>query len=208
MKRDEDRFSVEALARREHEILGQPPRIAGLTADEVSPEQRDVIARLRGAIAADDSSLSDYFLMLAKHPVLLTRQLEMGTALFQGQISPRERELAILRCGWLARAPYEWGEHVDVAKRYGLTTADVERAVAGAAADGWTTHEAAILAAVDQLFFDQMIDDETWSTLAGTWTEQQLLELPILVGQYLSIALVQNCLRLRLEPGNIGLSRR
>ena len=208
VKQDENGFSAEALARREQDILGQPPRIAGLMPDEMSAEQRHVIAQLRSAIDADDSVVSDYFLILAKHPVLLARQLEMGTALFRGQIPPRERELAILRGGWLSRAPYEWGEHVAVGKRFGLSTADIERVVAGSAAKGWTEHEAAILSAVDQLFADQMIDDQTWNTLAQNWTEQQLLELPILVGQYISIALLQNCIRLSLEPGNVGLSRR
>jgi hypothetical protein len=55
------------------------------------------------------------------------------------------------RVGWRCRAPYEWGEHVDIAKRNGVTAVEVERVTAGAYAPGWTAHEMAILRGVDEL---------------------------------------------------------
>ena len=205
---DADMFSHQVLVQREAEILNAPPRIAGVPLTEMSEEQRLIISRVRGAIGADDSSISEYFLILAKRPSLFVGQLEMGAALFNGAIPARERELVILRCGWLARAPYEWGEHVPVAKRVGLTDAEIERVTAGPTAEGWTEHEAALLSAVDELFRDQMISDAVWATLAKSWGDEQLLGLPLLVGQYVGVAMVQNSIRLPLENGNTGLTRR
>lgn len=202
------KFSAEALAQREADILGHPPRISGISLEDMSEEQRAIISRVRGAIGAEDSEISEYFLILAKRPALFNGQLELGTALFNGAICARERELAILRCGWLARAPFEWGEHVTVAKRIGLSSEEVERVTAGPSADGWTAHEAALLSAVDELFRDQMISDAVWNILAAQWGDEQLLELPLLVGQYIGIAMVQNSVRLALDRGNIGLTLR
>ena len=129
--------------------------------------------------------------------------------LFQGEISPRERELAVLRVAWRCRAPYEWGQHVNVAKRYGITSEEIERLTRkGSSEPGWSEHEAAILRAVDELLTEQMIGDETWATLAATWNERQLIEFPSMVGQYVATAYSQNSLRLRLDPENPGLRHR
>jgi 4-carboxymuconolactone decarboxylase len=135
--------------------------------------------------------------------------MEMGIQLAgRGELSPRERELAILRVGWWCGAPYEWGEHVTVAKRYGITADEIERITQGSAAAGWSEHEWAILRGVEELLGEQMISDATWAVLAKRWNERQLIEFPVLVGQYFAVALQQNSLRVRLDAGNSGLRER
>jgi alkylhydroperoxidase family enzyme len=108
----------------------------------------------------------------------------------------------------LCQAPYEWGEHVLVGKRFGLTSDDIQHAIDGPDATGMDEHESAILRAVDELHSDAMISDATWNTLAKRLDERQLIELPIIVGQYQSVAYYQNSLRLRLHTGNLGLKAR
>ena len=53
-----------------------------------------------------------------------------------------------------------------------------------------------------------MIGDVTWKTLAERYDERQLIELPVLIGQYQLVAFYQNSLRLRLHAGNDGLLAR
>jgi alkylhydroperoxidase family enzyme len=135
--------------------------------------------------------------------------MDIGIQLLgKGLLSPRERELAVLRVAWLCRAPYEWGQHVEIAKRYAITAEEIERVTKGSTAAGWTEHEAAIVRGVEELLGDQMISDETWDVLARTWDERQLMEFPTLVGQYVSVAYSQNALRIRLNAGNRGLRHR
>jgi len=50
-----------------------------------------------------------------------------------GNLSPRLRELAILRVGWRIGASYEWGNHYPLARRVGLTDEEIA-AVRGDAA--------------------------------------------------------------------------
>jgi hypothetical protein len=52
------------------------------------------------------------------------------------------------------------------------------------------------------------LSDETWNTLAKTWSEIQLIEFPMMIGQYVATAFIQNSLRVPLEPGSTGLSQR
>jgi alkylhydroperoxidase family enzyme len=145
---------------------------------------------------------------MASRPDLLKGQLEMGAIIFNGRLPARERELAVLRIGWLLRAPYEWGEHVDIGQRYGVSKAEIERVILGSGAPGWTEHEAAILRAVEEMLTDQTVSDETWAVLAKTWDALQLVEFPMMVGQYVCTAIVQNTLRIRLEADNPGLTYR
>jgi len=113
-----------------------------------------------------------------------------------------------LRTGWLCKAPYEWGEHVKIGKRVGLTREEIERVTGGSTASGWDENDRALLSAIEQLKENAMISDETWAVLKRRLDERQLIELPILVGQYQGLAYLQNALRLRLIAGNPGLSAR
>ena len=75
-------------------------------------------------------------------------------------------------------------------------------------AAGWSVHDAAILRGVEELIANKALSDETWNTLAQSWDEAQLFEFPMMVGQYVAIAFVQNSLRIRLAEDNPGLSHR
>jgi 4-carboxymuconolactone decarboxylase len=200
-------FDIDA---REARILGQPQRIAPLAPDEFDQEARDLVVSVRESLGlSDHSKMPPVFGLMLKHPGLFRCQMEMGVQLLgKGVLGARERELAILRTGWLCRAPFEWGEHVDVAKRYGVTEAEIERVTQGSSAPGWSEHEAAVLRGVEELLADQMIADATWDVLARTWTERQLIEFPTLIGQYVATAYSQNSLRVRLAADNSGLRHR
>jgi alkylhydroperoxidase family enzyme len=207
--RDGVAYDAESIAAREAEILGKPQRVASLSADEVRDETWEVVNKLRAGIGLPPTSeLPGYSLAMAQRPDLLEGQLEMGAIIFNGRLPARERELAVLRIGWLLRAPYEWGEHVDISQRYGVTKAEIERVIVGSGAPGWSEHEAAILRAVEEMLVNQTVSDETWATLARTWDEGQLIEFPMMVGQYVCTAIVQNTLRIRLETDNPGLTYR
>ena len=197
------------MAARQAEVVGDAPRIAPLKQAELGADSLDLCIAIRESVGVHDHSvIPDYMLTMVKHPEIFRCQMEMGTALFQGRLPPRERELAVLRVGWLMRAPYEWGQHVVIAKRYGLSDEEVEWVTQGSAAAGWTAHDHAILRGVEELIGGAAISDATWAALAQTWDEAQLIEFPMMVGQYVATAYVQNALRVGLAASNPGLSLR
>ena len=120
----------------------------------------------------------------------------------------RDRELVILRTGWLCRAPFEWGEHVRIGRQLGLTGEEIERVIEGSTAGGWSEHERALLAATEELHAGAMISDATWEVLSRSMSDTQLFELAVLVGQFTTVAYWQNALRLPLGEGNAGLAAR
>jgi alkylhydroperoxidase family enzyme len=125
-----------------------------------------------------------------------------------GLLPGRDREIAVLRIAWLNRQPFIWGEHVRLGHQAGLTTEDVERITEGPGADGWSEHDRAIVSAVDELRAQSDITEATWDVLARSWSEGQLVELPLLIGQYQMLGYMQTMLRFQLWEGNPGLSAR
>lgn len=208
----EDREVVAARSRaREAHILGKPQRIAPLTPDEYPEEIVALTAKIDAAAAlTPDPHVSDWLATVMRHPKLFTAHSELAVLLMAGGALPaRDRELAVLRTGWLCQAPYEWGGHVELGRRIaGLSEEEVERVTLGAAAPGWSAHDRAVLCAVEEFLADAMISDATWVVLARTYDDCQLMELPILVGQYLGVAFLQNSLRVPLPPGYEGLFAR
>jgi alkylhydroperoxidase family enzyme len=198
-------FDIDA---REAEILGKPQRIASLTPDAFDEHAKELVVEIRKTLGLETAEIPAVFGLMLKHPGLFRCQIDMAVQLFHGAISPRERELAILRVDWLCGAPFGWGEHVDIARRHGVSSEEIERVTQGSSAPGWSRHDRAILQGVEELLGNYMISDETWDVLALTWTERQLLEFPILVGQYVATDLQQNSLRVRLGEANRGLRHR
>ncbi len=197
------------IAAREAHVVGTEPRIAAVPNDEIDAEAWELVNAIRASTGASKTDIMpEYMRTMIKHRRIFRCQMEMGTVLFQGEIPARQRELAVLRCGWLCRAPYEWGEHVDIGQRYSLSREEIERVTHGSSAPGWSEHDRAILRGVEELIADQALTDATWNVLSKSWNEAQLIEFPMMVGQYVATAFIQNSLRIRLSDKNPGLSYR
>lgn len=195
---------------RQREIVGHPPRIAPLRTEEMGEEAQAIATRLRVAAGASArGEVPEYVATFLKHPSLYQKHVELGTELLaHGTLSPRQRELAVLRTGWLCGAPYEWGEHVAIGKRAGISEAEIERIVEGSHASGWNAQDRAVLRAAEELRAEAMITDRTWTDLTAFLNEQQLIELVYVIGNYTKVAYFHNALRLRLQQGNPGLQAR
>jgi len=206
----------EDLAAREELILGHPQRMQPVERNAESEAiAMDLWRRMRLAITGEDSdpgpaeNIPGIHFTMMRHPQLWEKISGLAIQLSaHGRISPRERELVILRTGWLCRAPFEWGEHVKFAKQLGVSSEEIERVTRGSEAKGWNAHESAVLRAVEELHSDAMISDATWHALRETYSEEQCFELTVLVGQFITTAFWLNSLRIPLNEGIAGLKAR
>ena len=120
-------------------------------------------------------------------------------------IPTRHRELLILRTAWLSRGDYIWGRHDVIGKEAGLTAEEISRVTAGPDAPGWDDFERALLAAADELHASRFISDATWSVLAEDYTDDELRQVVMVVGNYTQLAMFQNTLGAQLPPDVPGL---
>ena len=185
--------------------MSASPRIPPLPESQWDPEIVEVFGRGGGADAPGGGRVLNIFRTLAHHPKLLRRWTVFGNhVLFKSTLPPRERELVILRIGWLCRSQYEWGQHVRIGRQAGLSDEEIKRIPIGAEAKGWNDADADLLRATDELHHDSRISDATWSRLAARYDTQQMLDLLFAVGQYTLVSMVLNSCGVQLDPGVDG----
>jgi alkylhydroperoxidase family enzyme len=169
------------------------PRVEPLPVEQLDPEIRERLG---------DRPVLNIFRTLGQHPKLLKRWLVFGNhVLAKSTLSPRDREILILRVGWRCRAEYEWSQHVGIGRAAGLSDEEIERIATGPDAKGWSDRERALLRAADELCDDAFVGDATWAELAQHFDTEQLLDLLFTVGQYQLVSMALNTLGVQLEPG-------
>jgi alkylhydroperoxidase family enzyme len=104
--------------------------------------------------------------------------------LFGSTLSPRQRELLVLRVATVRESAYEWAQHAVLAGDTGLSAEEIVRIAEGPDAAGWAPLDRAMLAAVDELVADATIGDATWAVLAAELDDRQLMDLVFTVGAY------------------------
>ena len=164
------------------------------------------IGRINWAIArvlglATGGPPPNVFTTLARHRRLFRPWLRFAGRLMPGGTLPRaESELVILRVAHVTGSAYEWQQHVRLGQAAGLTGDEIARVRLDAQAPGWTGRQALLVAAVDALHADNGIGDELWAALAAEYAETQLIELCLLTGHYIMLAMTLNALGVALDP--------
>lgn len=162
------------------------------------PEAREVL----GKMITSDGEPINIFATLARHPKMLKRWLVFaGHVLSKSTLPPRDRELAILRTGWLCQSPYEWGQHVAIGKRCDISDAEILALSIGPDDPIWNEFDAAVVRAADELHSSARISDATWATLAGRYSEEQLLDLVAAIGNYHLVSFFLNTCGVPLDEG-------
>jgi len=154
------------------------------------------ITRLLGA--ATGGPPPNLFTTLARHRGVFRKWLRFAGALMPGGRLPRdESELVILRVAHNTGCEYEWRHHERLGAQAGLSPGEIERVRLGPDA-GWTERRSALLRAADELLSETRISDETWNRLRPLLSDEDLIELCLLVGHYEMLAMTLNSLE--VEP--------
>ncbi len=174
------------------------PRIAPLEADQWNEEAAEVMQRF-----AARGNVANIFKTMANHPSLLRRWLVFANHILgKSTLSPRDREILILRIGYLCRAEYEWAQHVVIGKRVGLTDAEIKGIAEGPSTSVFSDpRERLLLQAVDELRNDAFISDATWQALQAHYNQQQLMDIVFTVGQYNLVSMALNSFGVQLDEG-------
>lgn len=171
-------------------------RIAPLGEAEMSPTAKALLAEVR--LVGPQANI---FATLVKAEGLFRRWLPFGGKLLRGKLPARDRELLILRTAWNCASPYEWGQHVLLARQAGLAEEEVAQVPYGPEAGKWSESDRTLLRAADELHETFGISDATWEALRQRYGEAELIELPMLVGHYHMVAMALNSLGVAPEPG-------
>jgi 4-carboxymuconolactone decarboxylase len=171
------------------------PRIKPLAESRWTVEERKVLNNYK----MENDHFPNILTTLAHHPTIFQKYLDFIVR--ETSLTAREREILILRIGWLRKADFILGWHTLYAKKAGMSEEEIARIADGPMAPGWSPFEATLLMAVDELHREAFITDITWNALAMRYNEQQLLDIVFMVGQYDMIAMYLNSVGVQLDPG-------
>jgi alkylhydroperoxidase family enzyme len=111
------------------------------------------------------------------------------------------------RTGALTHSDYVWGKRADGASRAGMSLAQIAAMRKGSGATGWSPWERALMRAVEELLTNQFITDMTWHALAQQYSDAQMLDAILVVGQDTMLAMFANSVGVPVEQGWSRLRR-
>lgn len=174
------------------------PRIPPVDLDQLDEDQKAALAPLMG-----ERTPLNIFRTLARAPKALPRFLEWGGYVLsrRNSLAEREREIAILRVGYLCRSGYEFTQHVRIARQAGVTAEEIAAIKQGPEAALWSAADKALIRACDELHRDQFVSDAVWAELAAHFDQKQCMDLVFTVGQYTQVSMMLNTFGVQLDEG-------
>lgn len=140
------------------------------------------------ALTREDGSLRGPFGPLLLAPALGTALQAVGAAIrYEGSLSPREREIAILLVAAHWDSAFERDSHEAVGRAVGLTDIELEALRSGDLSP-FTDGEGVVARVAVQLTRGDL-DDDIWNEASITLGATTVFELTTLVGYYATLAL-------------------
>jgi 4-carboxymuconolactone decarboxylase len=167
-----------------------PLRLTPLPAEEWGTRARAALASLVPPDRANSSGAGNVLATLVRHPDLTGAYLPFNAYLLRNStLSPRIREVALLRVVYRRNCEYLWSHHVPIAVQAGLSPQDMSGIRSGHCPD---RHDQLVIRAVDDLTADSTITQATWEQLGQVFTDEQRMDLVFTIGGYFLLAMAVN----------------
>jgi 4-carboxymuconolactone decarboxylase len=136
---------------------------------------------------------------LANHPAIIAAWTEFANTLRNGTRTPRAlRELVILRGAQLMRSPYEWAQHLRMARRAGVREAQIEALSSWRGSPEFDAREKAALMLAEAVT-EGRVSDEVYREVTQHFDHHDYVELAVTAGFYAMVARVLDALGVELE---------
>jgi alkylhydroperoxidase family enzyme len=164
------------------------------------PGTRPELAAIEARITAARGRISPLYQILLNSPPVVDGWEAMLTVIRQKtSLSPRVREMIILRVAVLNRAPYEFEAHIPHALAGGMSQETIDALRQDVAPDriaGLTQQDRDILAFTDAMTRDIDVSDACFDALSPTLGPQGMVDLAATVGAYNMVSRFLSALRI------------
>lgn len=161
------------------------------------PDLSELVAKISGARGG--RVINIYRALLNSAPVTDAWLNFLSALRRQTQLDGQTQELAIMRVGIVNKADYIVRQHVEnYALEAGLTVEQIDALSEWRSSKLFSDRHRALLAYVDAMTRDLDVPDDVFAALRLHYSEQQIVELSVLVGAYNMHSRVLKALR--IEP--------
>ena len=162
---------------------------------ELAPETREILAGMPPL---------NIFRMLAAAPANLKPFFDWGISLlFQTELDARLRELAILRVAHVTRSKYEWAQHATIARRVGVSDADIAAVAVDGPVTGLDADARLCCRVADEISRDVRLGDEALRAILDRFGRRQAVELILNCSHFNMVSRILESTRVEIEGENV-----
>lgn len=181
----------------------EAPRIPPVQKSDWTEAQRELLTPYE-----EGNRLYNVYTTMANYPDLMRDWIVFaGHVLRRNSLPDRDREILILRIGWLCQSEYEWSRHIILGRGVGLTDEDIQHIIDGPSAGGLSKNDRLLLQATDDLHADAFISDATWNALREIYDTKQMMDIVFTVGEYNLVSMALNSFGVQLDEGIEGFPK-
>src|SRR5215469_8664879 len=168
--------------------MSKPPRFPQLTMDTLDSAQRPLAEQI---MKISSVGIGGPYNVLLRSPVMARRMYDLLDYLrWHSSVPTRLNEFAILIQGRLWRSQVEWFAHFPLAVKAGLSEKVALDLKANKRPDGMQPDEAAVYDYCMELSTNHVVSDATFARLRQFLSEQQVADLTVISGTYVTIAMI------------------
>jgi alkylhydroperoxidase family enzyme len=140
--------------------------------------------------------------LLAIVPRALIPWTDLVGAIYDCELDPRLREIAICRQGRTARAAYELHQHRVIARNNGVSESELDAVFREPVVNSLDHAANLVCRAADELEGSATLSDETQQDLVSAFGRRQATELILTLSVYCAVARFTNATRAAIEADN------
>ena len=171
-------------------------RVALLQKEQLNPIMNDMFQKIED----NGFEILNLFRVIAHSPKIGINFIRLGNAILtKGKLSPKLRELAILRIGNISEANYEWTQHVPIALGVGVSQEQIDEISNWMDSTQFDDEERTVLLYTDEVAQNIRAADDTFSKLREFFNEEIIVELTVTIGYYCMVSRILEALQIELE---------
>lgn len=176
-------------------------RVRLIEGNQAPQEVQEIFKQVEGKGAR----VLNLYRAIANSPNVLRNFMRLGISLLSWtKLSPKLRELAILRVASLSGSEYEWTQHVPIAQGAGVSLEQIDAIGNWKESDCFDDEERAVLQYTDEVARNIKVKNKTFKALQRHLSEQELVELTLSVGYWGMVARVLVSLQVEIEGRSLG----
>ncbi len=176
-------------------------RVKLLQKEEAQPKAREIYDK----IEEGGARVLNLYRALAHNPNVLLNFTRLGNSLLsRAELSPKLRELVILRIARLTGSEYEWAQHYPVALEVGVTREQTEAISHWSDSTKFSDEERAVLQYADEVAQNVEVKDKTFKALRQYLNEQCIVELTASIGYWGMVARFLVPLQIEIDAQTAG----
>ena len=176
-------------------------RVKLIQKDEASPEIKELFQQIED----NGARVMNFYRVVANSPGVARNAIKLGNSLIgKTVLSPKLRELTIMRIARLRDCEYESAQHTPVALQCGVSQAQLDAIGSWKESDEFSEEERAVLQYIDEVEQNTRVTDETFQLLGKFLDERNIVELTLAIGWWGMLARLFVPLEVEVDEQSAG----